>query len=158
MPGYRIHIGGGVVVYCGLIILISTFLINKPSFFLALEWFFCCIAGALFPDIDIKSKGQLIYYRVLSICLIYFLWKRKIVLFIWMSLLSIFPLIVRHRGIFHQIWFVGIIGFATAVALSFYYPSYQKILFIDATFFFMGAVSHILFDQWGTQLKKIGLK
>lgn len=153
MPGYRTHMGGGVLAYIGLIILVSTYFVYRPSFFLALEWFFCCVAGSLFPDIDIKSKGQLIFYRVMAICLVYFLWKGKMAAFVWASLLSMVPLLVRHRGLFHKIWFVGFVAFVSVLALSHWYPAYQKMLIIDACFFFAGAVSHILFDSWGTKLK-----
>lgn len=152
MPGYKVHVGAGVGVYIALLFGLSFFAI-KFSFFKALEWFFCCIIGSLFPDIDVKSKGQVIFYEVITICLLYFFWKQKMAAFAWVSFLAMVPVLARHRGLFHRVWFVIALPFFSALLLSQWYPLSQKMLLFDALFFACGAISHIVFDFWGTKFK-----
>ncbi len=151
MPGYKVHVGAGALFYAGALFIVSSMFVLNPSFFTALEWFFCCILGALFPDVDTKSKGQIIFYELVSICLLFFLWKSEIAAFIWVSLLSMVPVLVRHRGLFHKVWFVILTPFVGSLALLFCYPVNSTLLLGYSFFFAVGALSHIFFDTWGTK-------
>lgn len=155
MPGYRVHVGGGILFYIAGLFFISTYFIFHPPILLALEWFFCTILGSLFPDIDTKSKGQLIFYKAIALCLFYLLWKRKIAAFIWLSLLAMVPQIVHHRGLFHKVWFVIALPFISALLFAKWFAVPQKLLLLDAFFFSIGALSHIFFDRSQTRLKKL---
>ena len=62
MPGYKGHIVGAALAFAGTLLVVSK--TYPPTPLTALQWFLLTILGALFPDVDIKSKGQGIFYRV----------------------------------------------------------------------------------------------
>ncbi len=154
MPGYRTHLGGGVLAYSGALLVVCSYFICKPTLFKALEWFFCTVLGSLFPDIDTKSKGQILFYQIVTLCLLLLLWKRKFVLFIWLALVAMVPVLANHRGIFHKPLFVIFVPFTSAALLAQWYPAAQKMLLFDALFFSAGALSHIFFDRVQTGIKR----
>lgn len=145
MPGYRGHIAGGIVAYVIGYLVITHYI--RPTSFVAAQWAIICILGSLFPDVDIKSKGQGIFYRLLALFLIYLSYKRLWQLFVVMSFLALLPILSRHRGLFHKLWFVGCVPFAVALAVWTSFPEYALLLFSSAFFFALGSVSHILLDR-----------
>ena len=143
MPGYKGHLVGGTVAGAlGIVVLQQV----HPSYALIAEWMVCAWAGALFPDIDIKSKGQKVFYRILLVVFAYLVMTRRFQLFMLLSVLAVVPMIVRHRGLFHKIWFV--IGFPLVVAwcIASSFPVYKAILLYDVSFFIAGAISHLWLD------------
>lgn len=67
--------------------------------------------GALFPDVDIKSRGQVLFYRaffLVEVALLGLYYWRGVMLFLeiaaWGGLLSALPLIGKHRGWTHTRW------------------------------------------------------
>ena len=62
MPGYKGHLVGGAVAYGVTVYLLRSL---NPTAITLVEWFVCTLAGALFPDVDTKSKGQKYFYSVL---------------------------------------------------------------------------------------------
>jgi hypothetical protein len=73
MPSYRVHLIGGFLTYLAVLqgikhMDISGFVIAQGLLF--------CLLGALFPDIDVKSKGQKIFYSIL-LCLLFWLLYKK---------------------------------------------------------------------------------
>ena len=154
MPGYRAHVGFGIVVYCFVLVMYVAKIMQSVPFFTALEWFMCAVLGALFPDIDTKSTGQLLFYRCMAFFLLYCLFKKKLVIFVWASLLGLLPLLVHHRGLFHRIWFIVLASVGTAYGTAYWYPAFYKQVAWDATFFAAGALSHIILDQVVTRLKR----
>jgi membrane-bound metal-dependent hydrolase YbcI (DUF457 family) len=154
MPGYKTHVGGGILIYCFLVMLFSSWWFAKLSFVTAFEWFLCAVLGSLFPDIDTKSKGQLLLYRCVAILLLCFVIQKKLTAFIWVSLVAMIPLLVRHRGIFHSVFFVILLGFGTAFFIASWYPKLQQQLLFDATFFVAGALSHIFLDRLVSRFKR----
>ena len=143
MPGYKGHLIGGAVVGALGIYLLQNM---RPSAVTLIEWGICALLGALFPDIDIKSKGQKVFYRMLLMVFAFLLMSKRYQLFALISILSVVPMIVRHRGLFHKIWFV--IGFPLLVfwCISAYFPVYRVILLYDVSFFIAGALSHLWLD------------
>lgn len=145
MPGYRGHIVGGAATFCIVALVVSKF--YPPTLITALQWFLLTIVGALFPDVDIKSKGQGIFYRVILLCLILLYLQKNWYLFAATSFMAMLPVLVRHRGLFHNIWFVIVVPFGLAYFMVGSFPQYKTILLLDATFFAAGAVSHIILDR-----------
>ena len=145
MPGYKAHIVGGVVTFSALSFVLNGYLQSTPA--MAMQLLGATILGALFPDVDIKSKGQGIFYKGMLVCLVLLLWKKQAYLFVIMSFLALVPVLVRHRGLFHQVWFVILmpIGIAFMVGQSF--PIYNVVLLKTACFFCAGALSHIILDR-----------
>lgn len=152
MPSYKGHLVGGFIAF---IIVINCIIVKKVSLVIALEWLCFTLLGALFPDIDTKSKGQKIFYQVLFVTFCVLLLKQCMSAFILMSLISCLPLIVHHRGVCHQLWFVGGVPCVAAVSLGFYFPQFATLLLWDALFFIIGAVSHIYLDVGFKRMLKI---
>ncbi|MFC1841805.1 metal-dependent hydrolase [Candidatus Dependentiae bacterium] len=150
MPGYRAHVVGGLAVYG-----ITLYLLRSQcgSVFLAAEWLLFALAGSLFPDIDTQSKAQKIFYHILLVMLIILAIQRKFLMMGVVGIAAMIPIIARHRGLFHRPWFV--IGFPSAVAaaIGLYAPAYARIIFFDALFFIVGALSHLFLDRFFTTCK-----
>lgn len=145
MPGYRGHIVGGAATFCIVVLIMSK--TYPPTLITALQWFLLTIVGSLFPDVDIKSKGQGIFYRVILLCLVLLYFQQNWELFAATSFVAMLPLLVRHRGLFHNIWFVIAVPFGLAYFLMQSFPQHATLLMIDALFFAAGAVSHIMLDR-----------
>lgn len=144
MPGYKGHLVGGCAAFgFGLFLLQSSY---NPTHLNAFEWFLCALAGALFPDIDIKSKGQNLFYKGLLILLLFLFVKGRMQIALMIGIVSLIPMVVRHRGLFHRTWFVIAAPYAIAGFLTTCYPIYSRILLIDTSFFVLGALSHLWLD------------
>ncbi len=146
MPGYKGHLIGGAIAFACLTIALSCW--QKPSFFLAIHYFVCALLGSLFPDIDTKSRGQGIFYRIVLIVLAFLLYNGQHYLFMLLSLLAFAPLLVAHRGLFHRPFFLisvpliifGICFFSGLVV--------GPIAFGYTIFFIIGSLSHIFLDKF----------
>ena len=148
---YKGHILGGVVAYV-LTLYTLKYLHYPLDAAHNIQWFLFCILGALFPDIDTKSKIQIWLYRLFfAIYLLLLILNPQPNLLIFISILALIPLIVHHRGIFHRLYFLiglplGILGIIYAT---------KPHLFVEssffAIFFIAGALSHLLLDN----LKKL---
>ncbi len=145
MPGYKGHIAGGLLVYiAGIVLLQRT--AHIPSLWCAAEWMICAIAGALFPDVDVKSKGQKYFYWVVLAIFMWLVMMKKLELLAFLSLVAITPMLVRHRGIFHELWFVIVMPLTLWAFMAMYEPCYARMLFFDTSFFIVGAISHLALD------------
>ncbi len=145
MPGYKAHIVGGIVTFAAISFVLNNYL--QPLPVVAFQWLGATILGALFPDVDIKSKGQGIFYKVMLVCLVLLLWKRQAYLFVIMSFLALVPVLVRHRGLFHQVWFVLVVPLGIAFVAGQSFPLHSVALLQAACFFCAGALSHLLLDR-----------
>ena len=143
MPNYKAHLVGGFVVYGIVVCALSQ---NCTSLFTAAEWLGCALAGSLFPDIDIKSKGQKLFYSIFLVLFLFLIFAQKYRLLAGASVLSVVPMLVRHRGIFHRLWFVIGAPFALWFLLSVHAPYLANILLFDTVFFVAGAISHLWLD------------
>lgn len=144
MPGYKGHLVGGCAAFgFGLFLLHSSY---NPTHLNALEWFLCALAGALFPDIDVKSKGQNLFYKGMLIMLLVLFAKGLVHIALMIGILALIPMVVRHRGLFHRLWFIIMAPYAIALCLTVYYPAYSRILLVDTSFFVLGAISHLWLD------------
>src|SRR3989338_854106 len=107
MPGYRTHVVFAVGVYAATMGALSVYahrpVVLTPA--VAFLWFMSTILGALFPDVDIKSKGHMLFYEVVVVALFFTWLKAEHSFFVVITFLSLLPLLVRHRGLFHAWWF-----------------------------------------------------
>lgn len=147
MPGYKTHLAGGLVTFAGALSALHKLTNVQISFFAALSWFFLCILGALFPDIDVKSKGQSFMYPIILFVLLFLLYKNQILAFSILSVASLLPLVVNHRGLFHNaIFLIGLAGISALyihtllVTTNFY--------MMHVLFFSLGTISHIVLDRY----------
>ncbi len=150
MPGFRGHLIGGTITY--LLILQYLKLLPIESSVIVSGFVFCLI-GSLFPDVDIKSKGQKLFYSLALFVLCCFLWYERTDLFIGLSFLATVPLLVKHRGLFHQVWFLIFISITTGLVIGSFHDQYSAWAMKNALFFLAGAISHIVLDRTMTKLK-----
>ena len=150
MPNYKGHLVGGAGAF-GILFFALRSSCN-PSLFTGVEWFVFTLAGALFPDIDIKSKGQKYFYWAVLLLFTFLLLKKQFESMACFSFVIITPMLVKHRGIFHRFWFVVsmplLVWSLVAVAL----PDYSSILFFNTLFFITGGISHIALDMGFTRM------
>ena len=148
MPGYKKHIAAGMTTYLLLLACIS---MSTVSSLRAAEWLACIFLGSLFPDIDIKSKGQLLFYHIgilsIGLCILFYQWRLLSIT----SLALCLPLLVRHRGLFHNFWIIAGATLSCAFYAASIWPHAQFSIFSDAFFFLAGVTSHLILDKGFTQ-------
>ena len=152
MPNYKGHLVGGAVIYALLFFCICA--AQKPSSMMALEWFIATLAGALFPDIDIKSKGQKYFYYVVFVLFAALAARQRFEWVTCFSFIFLTPMLVKHRGIFHHPLFVIIMPLLLWLFLSTLVPKISHRLLVDTGFFIAGALSHIWLDVGTRQMMR----
>jgi len=143
MPGYKGHLVGGAISF---LILLAIFQNHVSSSLTYAEWLCASLCGCLFPDIDIKSKGQQLFYKLLLIITLGLLFLKKYMAGTLVCLFSFTPLMCRHRGLFHKAWFIIFLGFLFFAFMSISFPKYAHIVLYDIIFFVFGALSHLYLD------------
>lgn len=139
MPGYRCHTLAGVIA------LIAAALISaKLQLYLIVERSIFCLAGALFPDLDITSRGRNLYLRFMPFFIISAFFCHKLHVIVLICVYALLMYNVRHRGIFHRIWFIAISGFIAAYCYA-ECAGNTRIL-VNAIFFLVGGFTHVVLD------------
>jgi len=62
------------------------------------------------------------------------------------SVMAVIPMLVRHRGIFHRLWFVMLFPLTMWYVTSIFVPIESKIILFDVFFFIAGSISHLWLD------------
>ncbi len=153
MPNYQVHLAGGSVAFAVALVLIVPY--SHPTALTAGEWLLFALAGSLFPDIDIKSKGQKYFYWMIFLLLLILAYTQRFIPMAIISIMSTIPLLAKHRGLFHRGWFVigAPLGIWYVMALQ--YPAIKMALLYDMTFFIAGALSHLYLDMGLRKMAKI---
>lgn len=109
MSSYKGHLFGGVLFFIPFVFVVGFFfdyhLLPLWQYAAQLAVLFgITLLFALFPDVDIKSKGQKIFYWIfllLDLALILRgLWREAA----FLGLFAMTPLISKHRGWTHSFW------------------------------------------------------
>jgi membrane-bound metal-dependent hydrolase YbcI (DUF457 family) len=108
--------------------------------------FMAALAGSLFPDVDTKSMGQLIFYRVGGAAAACGALLGKWIFCSVLLLLMAFPLTLRHRGLTHDPRFIILLFLflPSAFTLLPYIPKAPA--WALSGYFAAGAFSHLLLD------------
>lgn len=151
MPGYRAHMLCAAILYVLLVFCIYTYV---QSGLILCGGFIAILVGALFPDIDTKSKGQHYLYWVYAALLASFLilyWRDHkplwLELIVCLSVVTIAPMLGRHRGITHAPPFILLLGLLMWIIVAGFYPLYTAQLFFFSACFVLGAFSHVWLDK-----------
>jgi hypothetical protein len=123
----------------------------RPSLVTSCEWLFFTLAGSLFPDIDIKSKGQKYFYYIILILFVLLMGHGKYQMLSCISFIIITPMLSRHRGIFHSVWLLIVLPITIWAFMSIFFPVMIRPLLINMLFFIAGALSHVLLDHCKTK-------
>jgi hypothetical protein len=109
MSGYRGHISTavlfGLLLVVGLSFTSVAMAMPVPERLLkaaAIVWL--AVLFALFPDIDIKSKGQMLFYRLFFLFDLILLVAKRFEEAALLGFLALIPILSRHRGWTHTIW------------------------------------------------------
>ncbi len=143
MAQFKGHIVGGFIAWL-LIGLVAFSYARSPV--TAAVWLLCAFAGALFPDVDIKSKGQKLFYFSLIPLYIFLLLKGFVLPALLLAFAAFIPLISHHRGLFHAWWFLLIVPSSVALAIISYLPAFKVQVLFSLLFFIAGAFSHLWLD------------
>lgn len=154
MSGYRGHLAGGLAAAAVCTVLVSTLPYQQFAAYADLLQGWQVLAGvfvismlfALFPDIDIKSKGQVLFYWMVFILDILLIWGRQITVAAYLGLIAMLPLLSKHRGWTHSI-IAALVVPAPIVLLPYLYD--DKTLPVAVIFYgaaVVGYVSHIALD------------
>lgn len=145
MPGYKAHALAGLVAAAFVLAIASWFGYFFSPHLVAFG-IVTALLGALFPDIDVKSKVQKMLYAVLALvvialyCIQYY---RQAAL---LAAISFLPLIVNHRALFHSFWFILFFTIAVLLLAIFWFPFYRITFVMSAVFFLAGVFSHLILD------------
>lgn len=108
------------------------------------------ILFSLFPDIDIKSKGQLLFYRllfILDVALVVGQMFREAAI---LGLLALIPILSRHRGWTHSMWAAAVVPLPLLLAPIYAAGHVSAEIVFEWAPFYVGAVagytSHLLAD------------
>lgn len=144
MPNYQGHLVGGAI--CAAPLLVATHYAYPLHPLWGISLLLSCMLGALFPDVDTKSKGQRIYYYTLTALIIVLAFERKFDYILLLLPIILLPLIVRHRGLFHKLWFIlAVMAGATFYACA-SWPALKLLIVLHSLFFTAGAISHLYLD------------
>ncbi len=102
--------------------------------------------GALFPDVDTKSKGQKLVYAVVFVLTVTLLCYKKYLVAALVAIVSFVPLFTNHRGLFHRTWFAAAVAALGVVACSLQFPAGSASAVRNGLFFMVGFLSHLLLD------------
>ena len=151
MAGYKGHIAAGVVFG---ILLIVGLAFSPLAETLSLEQklvkagitLWLAVIFALFPDVDIKSKGQLLFYRIFVVLDILLLLNKYYIEAALLGFLALLPIISKHRGWTHTFWAMLLVPLP--ILLGPMYFAKEPVL--DGLPFYLGAVagyfSHLVAD------------
>lgn len=155
MPNHRTHLTAGLVSSALLIYAINLFdasFLKSPS----LIFLYACfaLAGSIFPDIDIDSKMQRMFWPLITIAvgitLVFSQWH----LFFILTISVLFVASIGHRTITHSVWFSLFFPLLLAWYIQSNHPMLRSIAYTSAFFFSVGAWSHIFLDRTVSKYKR----
>lgn len=151
MAGYKGHISAGVafgaLMVAGLAFSpLAASLTLEQKLIKALVVLWLAVIFALFPDVDIKSKGQLLFYRVFFVLDIILLVNKYYIEAALLGFLALLPIISKHRGWTHTFWAMLLVP--SPILLGPMYLAKEPVL--DGLPFYLGALagyfSHLVAD------------
>lgn len=102
MSLYKGHVVAGIVSFIPAFAIIYFGFGTNHGWNEIVVFFALCMMFAIFPDIDIKSKSQLLLYRIFIVLDILLLLLKMYEASAVLGLFCLLPLITRHRGWTHS--------------------------------------------------------
>ena len=137
------HIVGGITIWLMVAYFFRSFI---SSFFVLSIWLLCAVAGSLFPDIDVKSKGQKLFYGIMAPAYIFLFAQGQYALCFVVGLCALLPIMCTHRGLFHRWWFIVPFASLWGLAIVRMFPQYTDLTTTGTIFFILGSLSHLWLD------------
>ena len=146
MPSGRKHIFGGILFILLFIHILSHYY-YRPSLFNIIIYISLGILFALWPDVDIKSIGQRIFYTIFLFTDIYLIVAGEFKVAAFFGLIIILPILARHRGWTHSVTAMFLVPLPIL-----FYPIYvsRSLDFSGAPYYaaaITGYFSHLVLDK-----------
>ncbi len=153
MPGYKTHLVGGACAAVGLTTLLVTSSCTLSLIPYELPFYLACsLLGSIFPDIDITSKMQRLFYGAACIiCIMAIIQQSNHLLSIMTFFVILIPHI-KHRTITHHPLFIIVMPHAVLMYMRYHHDISMRVGLLAYLFFVAGALSHIILDQTNTFL------
>lgn len=145
MPGYKVHLCGGVAAFF-LVHTIMQANAYHQNYVSSLVFLSATLLGSLIPDLDISSKIQHFFYIIITGLLSWAIITQQWVFFMSASMLAIIITLVRHRTIFHSFLFLTIMPLLGILFFQKSIPLQQEKLLLLTIFFIVGTWSHLILD------------
>jgi energy-converting hydrogenase Eha subunit A len=157
---FRGHVTIGVLTYPIALVPIAAWISYRENFAinqLGQVWrellicFALCILGAMFPDIDVKSKSQRIIYSILvpaDLILILFHYYREAAI---IGFFGILPNILKHRGQLHS-WSAALILPSPLLIIPIIFTGNLNFYQLGISYYIaavFGYMSHLIADRKG---------
>ena len=144
MANFRGHITAGVGVY---LVLVVFFRLGTSSLANHLVWFCAACSGSLFPDIDIYSKGQRLFAKLLVLMILFCSMVQATVPALFCVFLGVSSFVLPHRSLFHNFFFVTALCGAVILFCWHTAPGSLGVVLEAASFFMAGVLSHLVLDK-----------
>lgn len=147
MPSYKVHLLGGAATY-GLVTTIVSFI--APA---SVPWSYqgamlgFALLGSIFPDIDIASRIQIIFFRIMFVALPLLLFFQYFITFVCMAALCLSLIIIKHRTLTHRTWFLLLLTSTGVGLVILKHPTYTTLASTAGIQFFVGSISHLILDR-----------
>lgn len=147
MPNFRHHLFGGLFIYAIVFLIMVTFFGHHISLQRSIEWLACVILGSLLPDVDTGSKGRRVWFRLALVSVCILILAHAWLLTCALAMAMCIPLLVRHRGILHSLWFYLVTYIVIAILSFCWCPRYAHLIVVDLLFLLLGVISHLWLDR-----------
>lgn len=144
MPQHKTHLSIGFLVY--IVCLYVALFFGPISWERKIELLMYTLIGALFPDIDTKSKIQRVMYIIFFFLLLLLAYTQQYFAATITGILSCVPLMVHHRALFHSMLFLSLLGVCAIVFVHLQCPAYTVSMSYNTIFFLAGVFSHLYAD------------
>ena len=147
MPGYRTHLGGGLVLGGAALAGLAAADLYRTDLQTGAVLMLAAGLGALFPDTDTDSKGQNLFYAALAVLDLALIIQRAYQWAAFLGFCALLPAVGRHRGWTHTWWAMLIVPFPIVLlpALFINAPVQALLPFYAAAA--LGYFSHLLLDR-----------
>ncbi|HBL98580.1 TPA: hypothetical protein DDZ86_02965 [Candidatus Dependentiae bacterium] len=143
MPGYRGHALGVFVMAIPLAFLGGWYGLGVLELLQGLVFMFW---GAFFPDVDTTGRGRRFFYALLLLFILISLLMKSVLIAICCTAVGLLASISRHRGIFHNLYFLFFLTAALCGWLVNVIPEFRLEVVWAGVFFFLGCFSHLFMD------------
>lgn len=146
MPGYRTHLGGGLVLGGAALAGLAAFDLYRTDLRTGSVLMLATVLGALFPDTDTDSKGQNLFYFALAVLDLALIIQGAYQWAAFLGFCALLPAVGRHRGWTHTWWAMLIVPAPIVLlpALFINAPVQPLMPFYAAVV--LGYLSHLLLD------------
>ena len=147
MPGYKVHIGGGVAMFAltaGLGAWLAEYRATPPQTVLM---GLLAVLGALFPDVDTASKGRHLYYGAVALADAVLLLRGA---YKWAAVIGfcgLLPALGSHRGWTHTWWAMLLVPLPIVILPEMFYGVPWKMTLPYYAAFVAGYLSHLVLDK-----------